>query len=286
MVITAGTASHGQGHETAYAQIAASVLSRPLEAFRVVQADTGRVPRGDGTSGSRSMQLGGSAVLEAARGLLEKGRALAAELLEADPADMLPMETGLAVRGSPGSAVSWGELAVAAKRRGQSPLKEEIDLVGGASYPFGAHVAVTEVDVETGDVRLVRHVAVDDCGTVVNPLLAEGQVHGGVAQGAGQALFEEVVLDADGNTLSGSLLDYIIPTANELPAVESRQTVTPSPNNPLGAKGIGESGTIGATPAIQNAVIDAVAHLGIRHLDMPVTPERVWRALSGLSSDD
>ncbi|MBJ7599953.1 MAG: carbon monoxide dehydrogenase [Candidatus Nephthysia bennettiae] len=283
MLIVAGTASHGQGHETAYAQIAASVLGRPPGAFEVVEADTGRVPRGDGTSGSRSMQLGGSAVLQASRGLLERGRRLAAELLEADPADLVTTETGLAVRGAPASAVGWDELVAAAEREGHPPLKEETDLFGEPSYPFGAHLAVTEVDVETGEARLVRHVAVDDCGTVVNPRLVDGQVHGGVAQGAGQALFEEVVVDSEGSPLTGSLLDYVVATANELPAIEALHTVTPSPNNPLGAKGIGESGTIGATPAVQNAVVDALAHLGVRHLDMPLTPERVWRALSGLS---
>jgi carbon-monoxide dehydrogenase large subunit len=284
MLILAGTASHGQGHETAYAQIAASVLGRPLGAFQVLEADTGRVPRGDGTSGSRSMQLGGSAVLEAARGLLEKGRRLAAELLEADPDDLVTTETGLAVRGVPGSALDWADLALAEQRRGGTALKEECDVSADSSYPFGAHLAVAEVDVETGEARLVRHVAVDDCGTIVNPRLVEGQVHGGVAQGAGQALFEEVVLDSEGSPLTGSLLDYVVATANELPAIESLHTVTPSPNNPLGAKGIGESGTIGATPAVQNAVVDALAHLGIRHLDMPLTPERIWRALSELST--
>jgi aerobic carbon-monoxide dehydrogenase large subunit len=283
MLVLAGTASHGQGHETAFAQIAASVLGLPADAFRVVEADTGQVPRGDGTSGSRSMQLGGSAVLEAARGLLQKGRELAAELLEAAPDDLVTTEGGLAVRGVPSSSVGWRQLAAAARLRGQT-LKNEADVFAEPSYPSGAHLAVAEVDLGTGEARLVRHVAVDDCGVVVNPRLVEGQVHGGVAQGAGQALFEEVVLDADGTPLTGSLLDYLVVTANELPAIESRHIVTASPNNPLGAKGIGESGTIGATPAVQNAVVDALSHLGVRHLDMPVTPERVWRALSELSS--
>jgi carbon-monoxide dehydrogenase large subunit len=285
MLIAAGTASHGQGHQTSYAQIAASVLGRPPEAFEVVEADTQRVPRGDGTSGSRSMQLGGSAVLEAARGVLEKGRRLAAELLEANPDDLITIPTGLAVRGAPGSAVGWDELAAAEERRGRGPLREETDVFADPTYPFGAHLAVVEVDVETGEARLLRHVAVDDCGTVVNPRLVEGQVHGGVAQGVGQALFEEIVLDPDGSPLTASLLDYALATANELPDVEALHTVTPSPNNPLGAKGIGESGTIGATPAVQNAVVDALAQLGVRHLDMPITPERVWRALERLSPD-
>jgi aerobic carbon-monoxide dehydrogenase large subunit len=245
----------------------------------VVQADTQRVPRGDGTSSSRSVQLAGSAVLVAAGELLERARGLAAELLEADAADVVAVPEGLAVRGAPGSALSWGQLAVAAQERGEPPLRSQRDLFAESSYPFGTHVAVAEVDVETGEARLVRHVAVDDCGTVINPMLADGQVHGGVVQGIGQALFEEVIQDPEGNPLTTTLLDYLVPTANEVPPLETARTVTPSPNNPLGAKGIGEAGTIGATPAVQNAVIDALAHLGVGHLDMPVTPERVWQAI-------
>jgi carbon-monoxide dehydrogenase large subunit len=175
-------------------------------------------------------------------------------------------------------------MAAAVIERGEAPLREEHDAFAESSYPFGTHVAVVEVDQETGEARLVRHVAVDDCGTQVNPKLVEGQVHGGIAQGAAQALFEEVVHDAEGIPLSATLLDYGAPTANELPAFETEATITPSPLNPLGAKGIGESGTIGSTPAVQNAVVDALAHLGVRHLDMPLTPERVWRAVR-LASD-
>jgi carbon-monoxide dehydrogenase large subunit len=280
VVVLAGTASHGQGHETAYAQIAAAELGVPLEAVLVVEGDTALVPRGDGTSSSRSIQLGGSAVLEAARALLERASALAADLLEASPGDIVPLGDGsLGVRGVRGSGLTWSQLAAAARERDEPPLREETDAFADGSYPFGAHVAVVEVDLDTGDARLVRHVAVDDCGAVVNPLLVEGQVHGGIAQGAAQALFEEMVHDHDGNPVTTSLLDYAVPTANELPDFETARTVTPSPNNPLGAKGIGESGTIGSTPAVQNAVIDALSHLGVRHLDMPLTPERIWRAL-------
>lgn len=158
-------------------------------------------------------------------------------------------------------------------------LAEEVDFNGDGSYPFGAHCAVVEVDVETGDVRLLRYFAVDDCGRIINPLLAEGQVHGGIAQGVGQALYEEFLFDAQGNPLTASLLDYAIPTIGKIPQVMSSPTVTPSPNNPLGAKGIGESGTIGSTPAVQNAVVDALSHLGVRHIDMPLGPERVWSAI-------
>ena len=281
LLVLAGTAAHGQGHETAYAQIVADTLGVPLDAVRVVEGDTGQVARGDGTSGSRSVQLAGSAVLEASRTLLERGRRLAGELLEASPEDVVPLDGGLlGVRGVPGSGLSWSRLAAAAAERGEGPLREEHDAFAEASYPFGAHVAVVEVDLDTGEARLIRHVAVDDCGVQVNPKLVEGQVHGGIAQGAAQALFEEVVHDAEGSQLTASLLDYAMPTANELPTFETDHTVTPSPQNPLGAKGIGESGTIGSTPAVQNAVVDALAHLGVRHLDMPLTPERVWRAIS------
>jgi carbon-monoxide dehydrogenase large subunit len=280
--VLAGTANHGQGHETAYAQIVADILDVPMESVDVVEADTGFVPRGDGTSGSRSLQLGGSAVLGAAQALLERGRRLAAEVLEASPDDVVALGDGrLGVRGVPGSGLTWAALATAAGERGQAPLREDHDAFAEPSYPFGTHVAVAEVDLDTGEARLTRHVAVDDCGTQVNPMLVEGQVHGGIAQGAAQALFEEMVHDADGNPVTASLLDYAIPTANELPRFETAHTVTPSPLNPLGAKGIGEAGTIGSTPAVQNAVVDALAHLGVRHLDMPLTPEKVWRAARG-----
>ncbi|HKF15832.1 MAG TPA: xanthine dehydrogenase family protein molybdopterin-binding subunit [Candidatus Dormibacteraeota bacterium] len=277
--VLAGTANHGQGHETAYAQVVADTLQVPIESVRVVEADTGMIPRGDGTSASRSLQIAGSSVLEAARALLERARNLAAEVLEASPDDVVPLGDGrLGVRGVPGSGLTWAALAVAAAERGET-LHEEHDVMVEPSFPFGTHIAVAEVDLETGDARLIRHVAVDDCGRQINPMLVQGQVHGGIGQGAAQALFEEVVYDRDGNPLTASLVDYGMPTANELPSIETDYTVTPSPNNPLGAKGIGEAGTIGATPAVQNAVIDALSHLGVRHIDMPLTPEKVWQAI-------
>jgi aerobic carbon-monoxide dehydrogenase large subunit len=283
--VLAGTASHGQGHETAYAQIVADALDVPLDSVRVVEGDTSMIPRGDGTSGSRSLQLAGSAILEASRALLARARNLAAEVLEASPDDVVPLGDGrLGVRGVPGSGLTWSALAVAATERGQT-LREEHDIFAEASFPFGTHVAVAEVDLDTGDARLIRHVAVDDCGPQINPMLVDGQVHGGIAQGAAQALFEEMVYDSDGNPMTGSLLDYGMPTANELPTFETAHTVTPSPNNPLGAKGIGEAGTIGSTPAVQNAVIDALSHLGVRHIDMPLNPERVWAAIRDRQSE-
>jgi aerobic carbon-monoxide dehydrogenase large subunit len=273
-VVKVGTANHGQGHETAFAMVAADRLGVPMDQVDVVEGDTDRVARGDGTSGSRSLQLGGSAVVEACLALVERARDVAARLLEAAADDIEARDGGFGVVGVPGRVVSWIELAHA-----EPELKAEADFFGDQTYPFGAHVSVVEVDGDTGEVRLLRHIAVDDCGTIVNPKLAEGQVHGGIAQGVAQALFEEVIYDADANPRTASLLDYSVPTANELPRFETGHTSTPTPNNPLGAKGIGESGTIGSTPATWNAVIDALAADGVRHIEMPATPERVWRAL-------
>ncbi|HKA09964.1 MAG TPA: xanthine dehydrogenase family protein molybdopterin-binding subunit [Candidatus Dormibacteraeota bacterium] len=285
-LVLAGTANHGQGHETAYAQVVAGTLQVPIESVSVIEANTALIPRGDGTSASRSLQIAGSSILEASLALLERGRRLAAEVLEASLDDIVALGDGrLGVRGVPGSGLTWAALAAAASERGET-LREVHDVMVEPSFPFGTHVAVAEVDLDTGEARLVRHVAVDDCGRQVNPMLVQGQVHGGIAQGAAQALFEEVVYDRDGNQLTASLLDYGMPTANELPGFETDYTVTPSPNNPLGVKGIGEAGTIGSTPAIQNAVIDALSHLGVRHLDMPLTPEKVWQAIRQADGPD
>ena len=276
ITVRAGTANHGQGHETAFAMLAADRLGVAPEEVVVIEGDTAQVARGDGTQASRSLQLGGSAVLEACNLLLERARELAGGRLEVAAGDLEAADGGLRVKGAPTRAVTWAELAAA-----EAGLGAESDFFGEPTYPFGCHVAVVEVDSETGQVRLARHVAVDDCGTILNPMLVEGQVHGGIAQGVAQALFEEVVYDADGNPRTASLLDYSVPTANELPNFETAHTVTPTPNNPLGAKGVGESGTIGSTPAVWNAVIDALAPRGIRHLDMPLTSDRVWAALNG-----
>jgi len=277
VTIVTGTSPHGQGHETAWAQIASDVLGVDIEDVRVVHSDTALVPRGVGTFGSRSAQLGGSAVQRAAGDVLEQGRRLAAGLLEADVGDVVVFDDGrLGVAGSPATALTWTELVRASEGglRGETDFQQE-----GGTFPFGTHVAVVEVDRETGLVRLLRHVAVDDCGRVINPLLAAGQVHGGIAQGAAQALFEAVEYDGEGNPLTGTLADYGIPGASDLPSFTVLHTETPTPRNPLGAKGIGESGTTGSTAAVWNAVIDALSHYGVRHLDMPFTPERVWKAL-------
>jgi aerobic carbon-monoxide dehydrogenase large subunit len=282
-----GVSPHGQGHETAFAQLVAATLGVEADQVDVVHSDTAALPRGDGTMGSRSLQVGGSAVAEAAAQVLDKAAALAAHLLEAPAEDvaLFPGE-GLGVAGAPETALGWAELAAAAADHARRPpgmgpgLAAAVDFeLDRSTFPFGAHLAVCEVDTETGLVRLLRHLAVDDAGKILNPVLAEGQVQGGIAQGVAQALFEEVRYDEDGNCLNGNLASYAMPTAADLPAFETERTQTPTPLNPLGAKGIGEAGTIGATPAVQNAVVDALAHLGVTHIDMPLTPERVWRAI-------
>ena len=287
VTVRTGTAPHGQGHETAFTQLVAATLGVAPDEVTVVHSDTALLPRGDGTMGSRSLQVGGSAVLQAAEQVLDKARTVAAHLLEARVEDVavFPGE-GLGAAGAPSTALPWRELAAAAadparRPAGMAPgLDAAVDFeLPDATYPFGAHLAVCEVDVETARARLLRHLAVDDSGRIHNPLLAEGQVHGGIAQGVAQALYEEVRYDQQGNCLTGTLASYAMPSAADLPAFETVRTQTPSPLNPLGAKGIGESGAIGATPAVQNAVVDALRHLGVTHIDMPLTPERVWRAI-------
>jgi carbon-monoxide dehydrogenase large subunit len=287
VTVRVGTSSHGQGHETAFAQVAAGVLGVPIEAVRVLHSDTAVVARGEGTWASRSLQIAGSSVFEAAETVVDRARLLAAHLLEAEPEDVALLPGGrLGVAGAPEVSLGWAELAAAAADRpdGFEPLAAETRRYQKEhSFPFGAHVAVVEVDLETGDVRLVRHVAVDDCGRILNPMLVEGQVHGGLGQGIGQALFEEVVFDGSGTPLTSNLSTYQIPAAAELPSFVTGRSETPTPLNPLGAKGIGESATIGSTPAVLNAAVDALAHLGIRHLDPPLQPERVWRAIAEAS---
>lgn len=279
--VMAGTSAHGQGHATSYAMIVSDRLGIPLESVRFVQSDTAAVPRGGGTGGSRSLQLAGSAVADAAGSVLDRARELAASMLEASADDIVVTDDGrVGVAGVPSQALSWAELASAAAADGGDPLAAALDFrQSNATFPFGAHVSVVEVDVETGTVVPIRHIAVDDCGRVLNPLLVAGQQHGGIAQGVAQALWERVVFDADGNPQTTNLADYAAPSAAELPSFQAASTETPTPLNPLGAKGIGEAATIGATPAVQNAVVDALSHLGVRHVDMPCTPERVWRAI-------
>ena len=282
-IVRTGSLSQGQGHETTFAQIVAERLGLPIEKVKVTKGDTDIVPRGTGTYGSKSTQIGGVAAAQASEEVVEKGKRLAAAELEANPEDMiLNVEQGhFHVAGAPQPAISWGELA--SRLEGQDRLSElsaEVDFQASQpTFPFGAHVAVVEVDTETGAVELTRMVAVDDAGRIINPLVAEGQVHGGVVAGIAQALYEELTYDEDGNPQNASLVTYGIPAATELPAIEVVGMETPTPINPLGVKGIGESGTIGATPAVHNAVIDALAPFGVRHIDMPVNGEAVWRAV-------
>jgi aerobic carbon-monoxide dehydrogenase large subunit len=280
-VVRVGTSSFGQGHETAFAQLAGGMLGIPYTSVRVIHSDTAEVERGQGTWGSRSLQAGGSVIVARAGEVIDRARTLAGELLETDAADVVgPVDGGFQVSGAPERVVGWAELSASAAADGAPLLAKGVNRDPGATFPFGAHVAVVEVDLDTGGVRLVRLVAVDDCGRILNPMLVRGQQHGGIAQGVAQALFEEVRFDEDGNPITSTLLSYLVPSAAELPTFECDNTETPTPVNPLGAKGIGESGSIGATPAVQNAVVDALAHLGVRHIDLPCSPERVWRALA------
>jgi CO/xanthine dehydrogenase Mo-binding subunit len=286
VTVYTGTSPHGQGLHTAFAMIASDQLGVPIESITVVHGDTDLIAEGGGTMGSRSLQLGGSAVEQASREAVERARELAAELLEAAVDDVvLDRDTGrFHVSGVPAIAQDWAAVATAA---GEAGLVIDTKFSADApTYPFGAHVAVAEVDIETGQARLRRMVTVDDAGRVLNPLLVEGQRHGGIAQGAAQALYEEMRYDADGNPQTANLADYAMVSATELPSFELVEMETPTPINPLGAKGIGESGTIGSTPAVQSAVIDALAHLGVDHLDMPCSPERIWQAIRDASASE
>lgn len=285
--IVAGTSAHGQGHWTVYAQILFDALGIAPEKVRFVQSDTDTVPRGMGTSGSRSLQLGGTAVRKAADEVLEQAKEVVAHLLEASADDIeVAPGSGLTVRGVPGHSMGWGEIARALADESRRPPQMASRLFadpafeqGGGTSPFGCHIAVVEVDTQTGMTMMRRMVAVDDCGLVVNPLLAAGQVHGGVAAGIGQALFEYSAFDENGNPTTTSFADYGMPSAADLISYDVAHTVTPTLRNPLGAKGLGEAGTTGSIAAVHNAVIDAVAKRGIDHIDLPLTPMRVWQAL-------
>ncbi len=285
-IVYTGTSPHGQGHQTSWAMIASEQLGIPMDSIDLVWGDTDLVPAGGGTMGSRSLQQGGAAVDKASAELVDLAKNVAARLLEADAADVvLDKDAGaFHVAGTPAVAKTWAELAVASKDPAYSDggglLIDTFFEAASPTFPFGSHVAVVEVDTETGQVRHIRHVACDDAGRVLNPMLLEGQIHGGVAQGTAQALWEEVRYDGDGNPITSNLADYAFISAAELPSIEVVHMETPTFVNPLGAKGIGESGTIGSTPAVQSAVVDALAHLGVRHIDMPASAERVWQAIS------
>jgi carbon-monoxide dehydrogenase large subunit len=280
ITVDVGTSAQGQGHATSYSMIISDQLGVPVDRITVRHTDTGVLGHGTGTFASRSLQLGGSTLHEATERLHDEALPFAAVALDADERDVvLDRTTGRWwARPDPARQITWAEL-MSRSRPGASFVVEAKYAMPKPTFAYGAHLALVTVDVETGLVRLIRLVAVDDAGRLINPLLAEGQRYGGIAQGVGQALYEQMVYDDDGNPLTATLADYTLPSAADLPSFQLLARQTPTPNNPLGAKGIGESGTIGAAPAVQNAVVDAVSHLGVRHIDMPLTPERVWLAI-------
>lgn len=286
VTVISGSHSHGQGHETAFAQLVAGKLGVPIESVDVVQGDTARATMGMGTFGSRSLSVGGSAIDKAMDKVIDKGRKIAAHLLEASEGDIEFNEGNFAVSGTDRS-VSIGEVAFAAYVPHNYPLEElEPGLDEQAYYdpsnfnfPFGAYICEVEVDTETGTVDIVNFTAINDVGKIINPMLVEGQVHGGITHGIGQAMTEGALYDADGQLVNGSLMDYCLPRAGDVPSYELGSTVTPCPHNPLGVKGVGEIGAIGAPPAVINAIVDALGPLGVNHIDMPATPQNVWTAI-------
>ena len=282
-----GSLPYGTGHDTSWSMLICERLGIDMADIEVIHGDTDAVPRGGLTGGSRSLQIAGSAIWGASAKVVDLARSLAAELLEANVDDVV-LDASAArfhVAGTPSIARSWVEVANLASSRGEQVFAEFDFRQNGATFPSGVHCAIVEIDTETGQVRIVRYIACDDAGRILNPLIVAGQVHGGIAQGAAQALLEEMVYDADGNPQTGNFADYGIISSAELPSFERIELETPSPLNELGAKGIGESGTVGSTPAVQNAVCDALSHLGIRHLDMPATAEKVWRSIQSAASN-
>ena len=287
--VVTGTAPHGQGHETVWAMIVADKLGISVDDIEVLHSDTSIAPHGMDTYGSRSLSVGGSAVHLATERVLEKAQKIAAHLLEASEEDLEYQGGTFSVKGSPDKAMPLAAIAFEAFTAHNLPDGLEPNLEATTTwdppnftFPFGSHIAVVEVDEETGKVDLLRYMAVDDCGPRVNPMIVEGQIHGGLAQGIGQALFEEAVYDTAGNLLNATFADYLLPSAAELPSFELGNTVTASPTNPLGVKGIGEAGAIASPPAVMNAVVDALSHIGTVQIEMPASPERVWKAIQAV----
>ncbi|MGH8957848.1 MAG: xanthine dehydrogenase family protein molybdopterin-binding subunit, partial [Acidimicrobiia bacterium] len=280
IIVRTGSASSGQGHETAWAQLAAAALGSSPDDVRYVAGDTDEVARGTGTFASRSAQIGGAAIWLTAHVVRQKAIELVADLREASPGDVVLADGLFSIAGVPGTEMSWSDVAGAAHERGVDLSAEEWFVPGAQTFPYGVHVAVVEVDLDTGEVRLERMVAVDDCGNVLNPMIVEGQLHGSLLQGIGQALYEGVQYSPEGQLLTSTLIDYAIPRATDAPPIISERLVHPAPSNPLGAKGTGEAGCIGAPPAIVNAVLDALAPFGVTDLQMPLRPETVWTALA------
>ncbi len=280
VTVRTGSASSGQGHETAWAQVAAAALGLTPDGVTFVAGDTDQVARGTGTFASRSAQIGAAAIWRTAHVVRERAIDLTAELLEASPADVVLADGTFSIAGVPGTEIPWAEVAAAAQDRGIDLSEEEWFVPGAQTFPYGVHVAVVEVALETGEVRLDRLVTVDDCGNVLNPMIVEGQLHGSLLQGIGQALYEGVQYSDEGQLLTSTLMDYALPRASDAPPITSERLVHPAPSNPLGVKGAGEAGCIGAPPAIVNAVLDALAPYGVKDLQMPLRPATVWAALS------
>jgi len=287
-VLRISVQTQGQGHETTFAQIVAEELGIPVDDIEVVHGDTDQTPYGLGTYGSRSTPVSGGAVAVVTRRVRERARTVAAAMLEANPDDLVWEKGSFAVRGDPEKATTIQEIALAAHSTVELPEGVEAHLDATCVYdppnltfPFGAYICVVDVDPGTGQVKVRRFVAVDDCGVRINPMIVEGQVHGGLADGIGMALMQVIAFDEDGNCLGASFMDYLLPTAVECPSWELGETVTPSPHHPIGAKGVGESATVGSPAAVVNAVVDALAPYGVWHADMPLTPAAVWRAAQG-----
>jgi carbon-monoxide dehydrogenase large subunit len=284
--VVTGTSPHGQGHETSWAMIASEKLGIPVEDIDVLHSDTAIAPLGMDTYGSRSLPVGGVAIAGACDKVIEKARLIAAHQLEC-AGDDLDFANGLfSVKGSPDRSVPMAALAFAAFTAHNLPDGLEPNLEAQYTYdppnfswPFGTHICIVEIDVETGKIQVLKYVAIDDCGNQINPLIVEGQVHGGVIQGLAQALFEEAVYDEDGNLKTTTLAEYLVPAASDVPSITTGHTITPSPTNQLGVKGIGEAGTIGAAPAVINAIIDALSGLGVTSMAMPASPQTVWRTI-------
>lgn len=290
--VSIGTGPSGQGHQTTWAQIVGDGLGIPTDHVKVIHGDTQESPPGIGSFGSRSAAVDGSATYEATQKVRAKAAKIAAHLLEASEEDIDFGDEAAFVKGSPESSVTWQQIASTAYMPHLLPEGMEGGLEAhsifspaNATWPFGSHLCMVEVDRDTGDVQILRYIGMDDCGNVINPMIVDGQVHGGIAQGIGQAMFEHAIYDDAGNLLSGSLVDYPIPTAGDLPSFELNRTVTPTDVNPLGVKGIGEAGTIGSAQTVVNAVVDALAPLGVKHVDMPMRPKRVWQAIQDASGN-
>jgi len=291
VVVTTGSLPHGQGVETTFAQIVADELGVPYDDIVIEHSDTLGTPFGYGTYGSRSLAVGGTAVYRSVAKIKEKAKKIAAHMLEANPDDMVYENGRVYVKGSPDRAKTLGEIALQASvaydlPEGMEPFLDETSYYDppNCTFPFGTHIAIVEVDPDTGIVDLKRYVAVDDCGNVINPLIVDGQIHGGIAQGIAQALYERAVYDENGQLVTGTLMDYAVPAAHMLPPYETARTVTPSPVNPMGVKGAGEAGTIASAQAVMNAVIDALSPFGVKHMQMPATPENVWKAIHAAQS--